>query len=79
MKTATEAELREKIVSFLENNWNTAKRKQLGPEEYNSYLYSLFVERSEYIRKLFDQEVEDYEKDHPDSDKEKDQEPELEI
>lgn len=79
MKTATEAELRAKIVSFLENVWDPNKRQDLGPEEYNLYLYSLFEERSEHIRKLFDQEVANYEENHPDSDKEKDQYPELEI
>lgn len=81
MKIATEAEVRAKIASFLENAWDPNKRQDLGPEEYNSYLYSLFVERSEHIRKLFDQELAKYEEKRLGNKKEKDQDqdPELEI
>lgn len=79
MKTAAEAELRAKIVSYLENVWDPNKRQDLGAEEYNSYLYSLFEERSEHIKKLFDQEVANYEESHPDSVKKEFQDPELEI
>lgn len=79
MKIATEAELRAKIASFLENAWDPNKRQDLGPEEYNSYLYSLFVDRSEHIRKLFDQELAKYEEKRLKINEEKDQDPELEI
>lgn len=79
MKIATEAELRAKIASFLENVWDPNKRQDLGPEEYNSYLYSLFVDRSEHIRKLFDQELAKYEEKRLKINEEKDQDPELEI
>lgn len=79
MKIATEAEVRAKIASFLENAWDPNKRQDLGPEEYNSYLYSLFVERSEHIRKLFDQELAKYEEKRLKINEEKDQDSELEI